>query len=92
MKLQTVLLSAGAVAGAIVWAMVRGTSHDPGLFVSVVAGPWISIGCYSIVRGELTLGGRGGKSPRTYTGTIARFLGIMIVAGGVAFFVTMARL
>jgi len=82
----------GTAVGAIGWFAIRGTSHDPGLFVSVVSGAWIVIGGYGVIRGELGLGGRGSKSGRTHTGTKARLLGLTIITMGVVFFLAMSRL
>jgi hypothetical protein len=88
---QSLAMWLGAVVGVIVWVAIRGRSYDPGLFDSVVTGAWTFVGGYAVVRGELTLAGRGGKSPRTHTRTKARLLGLTIIAMGVVFFLAMSQ-
>jgi hypothetical protein len=69
----------GALIGAIVWLVFRGFISTPGLFLCGVFSAWACIGLFGIVRGEITLAGRGGKSLKRISGHWARFVGCVIV-------------
>jgi hypothetical protein len=72
-------LCIGAIIGAAyVVAAVRPLT---GLlvFIGAVASGFFGMGIYALVYGELSMGGRGGKSPVTFTGKSARLAGLGII-------------
>jgi hypothetical protein len=82
-------MAAGALAGLVLSASIRSNTYNPGFFLSCVLGAWAAIGLYALVRGEVTLGGRGGRGAMTTMGWKARAVGLVILASGVAFILVM---
>lgn len=75
----------GAVLGATVWLAFRQLIRTPGLFLCIVISAWVCIGLFGLVRGEITLAGRGGKSPKTFSGVWARLTSVVIILLAAAF-------
>jgi hypothetical protein len=88
---QSLAMYVGATVGAVGWLLLRSNPFSPGAFLSIVIAAWIAVGIYGVARAELTLAGRGGKSPKTYTGLSARVMGLSIIATSLAFAFLMAH-
>jgi hypothetical protein len=65
---QSVFMFVGAVVGAFVWLELREAAPLPNAFLCMVISAWLGIILCVFVRGEITIGGRGGRSPRTFIG------------------------
>jgi hypothetical protein len=76
---QSTAMYAGASVGLLVWLLLRNTIPTPGGFVSVVDAAWAAVGIYGLIRGEITIASRGGRSPKTYCGPWARVAGAGIL-------------
>jgi len=75
---QSIFMYVGAVVGALVWLLFRKALPLPNVFLCIVDSAWLGVLLFAMVRGELTLGGRGGRSPKTFTGVKARAIAIAI--------------
>ena len=82
---QSTALIVGAIAGGALWVLLHASVHTPSAFLCVVISAWVGLGIFGIVKGEVTLAGRGGKSPKTFLGVHGRLVGLAILAASAAF-------
>ena len=76
----------GALVGAVLWLTTFRTAMPRlGAFLSIVISGWAGVALYGLVRAEITLAGRGGRSPKTFVGNSARSIGLLILVFLVAF-------
>ena len=75
----------GAGLGGIAWLVFPPSPFLPGAFLSIVLAAWLAAGIWGFLRAELTLAGRGGRSPTTYTGWSARIVSLLVIAATLAF-------
>jgi hypothetical protein len=75
---QFISMCISAIIG-IVLAMTIGPGSNRSTFVSAVFAGWVGVGVYAFVCGDVTIGGKGGKSPKTFQGTGARLIGLIIM-------------
>jgi hypothetical protein len=88
---QSVAMYAGAVLGAALWLALRTILPTPGAFLSIVISAWAGVGVYGLVRAEITIAGRGGKSPKAFVGNIARWIGLAVLVSCAVFTWLMLR-
>jgi sulfite exporter TauE/SafE len=88
---QSWAMCLGAALGAVGWLLFRSSPSSPSAFLSIVIAALIAVGIYGVARAELTLAGRGGKSPKKYTGLSARLIGFIVIATALAFAFLMAH-
>ena len=81
----------GAAVGAAIWLGVGGATKNLDLFLCIVIAAWCAIGISALVQGQVVIAGRDGKSPRAFTGTSARLIGLVIIAILIAFTFTMLQ-
>jgi hypothetical protein len=82
---------AGAAVGAILALAWPRSAYNPGLFLSTVNCAWLAIGLFGLIRGEVRIAGKGGRSPRTLVGAPARIAGMVIIAIAVLLTVLVSR-
>jgi hypothetical protein len=82
---QTIAMYAGALVGAVIWLIFRTVVQTLGAFLCIVISAWAAVGIYGLVCGEVSIAGRGGRSPKTFVGTATRLVGLAILALSAAF-------
>ncbi len=75
MRAQLAILF-GLVAGVVAWSMLKGKTDVETLSAGGIFGANLAFGIYALVVGEISLGGRGGRNPRRYSGWRARAIGL----------------
>jgi hypothetical protein len=82
---QSVAMYFGACVGAVLWFLLRGGFHVPGLFLCIIIAAWVGIGAFGLLRGQVVIAGRGGRSPKALTGVPARLVGFFIITASAVF-------
>ena len=89
---QSLAVFIGACVGAMFWFLFQSTFHTQGLFFCAVVGAWGGIGAFGVLRGEVAVAGRGGRSPKVLSGVAARLFGLFIIVALAVFMVIMSSL
>lgn len=77
---QKVAFYIGLLVGAVYWLALRTVMPTPGAFLSIVLSGLVAMGLYGLVRGEISIAGRGGRLPKYFVGTSARLIGLLVLA------------
>jgi hypothetical protein len=81
----------GVVVGAIAWAAFHESPYLPNLLLCLFVSAWLGVGARGLLAGEVSIGGRGDRSSKTFIGTPARIVGLMIIFLCAAFVFAIAQ-
>src|SRR5262245_56148476 len=76
---QSVFMYVGAVVGVLVWLAFRKVAPLPNAFICAVLAAWLGIILFGLVRGEITIAGRGRASVKTFIGAKARMVAVALL-------------